>query len=163
MFLLENVFGMRNSNLMRGRLAFSFVFAVFIGLIFTRIYGQFVRKLWQIACDGKTIRVYFGGVPQSEFPLTDLQKIHINDWFEEKNKSSYRWLRLTTGGKKLLMIVGNTALINTSPLSEIKVFDNFLAVLETFAVKKKYLKTGLKKGYHYSFGKNHYYSKEQNL
>lgn len=163
MYLLENVFGMRGSALIRNRLAFSFVFAVFLGLIFTRFYGQLAKKIWRIVWDGKTMRVYFGGALRKEFLLADLQKIHINGWFKEENKSSYRWLRLTINGKKLLMIAGNTALVNTTTPSEITTFDDFLAVLETYAVRKKYPRTDLKKGYHYSFGKNHYYLKDRSL
>lgn len=139
---------------------FTTALTVFILIALFKFYGRYYKKLWKIVFTDEIVKVYFGGKLKSSFALSELRKIHINGWFRDLPKGSYRWLRLTTESDKFIILMGDTNLINTSNKLEIKSFDNFFSVLEAYATGNNYVKTDLKKSYHDSFGKNYFYSRK---
>lgn len=144
---------------LRYRLTFSFVSAASIVLIFTKFYGVFGKKLWRIVFAENVVHVYFNNELKGKFLLAELEKIHIRGWYREENKRLYRWLYLNTERHKISILIGNTALINTSGEREIEIFDEFFSAVEEYVVKRKYIKTDLKKWFNPSFVTNYYYSK----
>lgn len=130
---------------------------VLIGVF--KIYGAYRRKLWRIIVSGENVEVGFGGKLKSRFAFSELEKIHLNGWFNNAPKSSYRWLRLTTARDRFTIIIGDTNLINTADRREIKSFDEFFALLESYAISRRYAKIDLKRSYHEASAKNFYYEK----
>lgn len=126
-----------------------------------KVYGAYRRKLWRVVVsDGEQIEISFGGKLRNRFALSELEKIHLNGWFSDAPKNSYRWLRLTTQRDRLTIIIGNTNLINTAKRRrEFESFDKFFALLENYAISRDYEKTDLKRSYHLAIAKHYYYHK----
>lgn len=138
----------------------SSVAAIVFVVIVINICKKYFKVLWTVKIFDDTLEVLVDKKLKSRFSLSVLKKIHFRGWFHKK---SYYLLRLTTPSGKLRIFLEGSDYTNITSQSEMKTFDELVLVLESYALKNKYVKKDLKKSFTHSAFRNYYYLQKQNI
>ena len=135
-----------------GIIAFALVF--FLMRLFCKIlvvkYEVIIENLQFTIINNKNQNV-------TKFNFNEITKVHINGWFETKNKKEYKFISIKTKNKKFWFLAGNTGVINWSTEEDLKKIDELIKKIDDFAIESKIKKKNLKRNYHISYAQNYYY------